>query len=187
MRHAGFVLVGGTSSRMGQDKALLPFRGTTLAGYAAQLVEDAAGSATLVGDPRLYGPLGYPVIQDTMPGAGPLGGIATALGASPADWNLIVACDMPGLTAKLLRALIEQAESDVGDCLVPHGASGCPEPLCAVYHRRCFGVIARALQCGVRKVTDGLAGLRVVEPSLEASGLFVNINTPQDWIPYSNA
>ena len=53
---------------MGRDKALLPFRGGALAQSVAQAVSEAAGSATLVGDPARYSGLGYPVIPDLYPG-----------------------------------------------------------------------------------------------------------------------
>src|SRR6058998_1400393 len=95
---AGFVLVGGRSSRMGRDKACLPLQGRTLLEHVAAAVAAAAGSVTLVGSPERYQNLGFRVIADSLPGCGPLGGIHTALGASPADWNLIVACDMPGIS-----------------------------------------------------------------------------------------
>jgi molybdopterin-guanine dinucleotide biosynthesis protein A len=90
---AGFVLVGGNSSRMGRDKARLPFHGTTLVEHVASTVADAAGSVTLVGAPERYASLGFPMLVDSRTGAGPLAGIHTALASSPAAWNLIVACD----------------------------------------------------------------------------------------------
>ena len=44
------------------------------------------------------------------------------------------------------------------------------QPLCAVYHRRCTAYIARSLDGGVRKVMDGLAGLKVqVAPAAASS------------------
>ena len=79
MRHTGFVLVGGKSSRMGRDKALLPWNGRTFAEHAAGIVAEACGSAALVGDPSLYGSFGYRVFADRFPGCGPIGGVLTAL------------------------------------------------------------------------------------------------------------
>src|SRR3981081_963293 len=76
---AGFVLVGGNSSRMGKDKARLPFGGGTLAEYVAKAVREAAGSVTLVGAPERYLSLGFPMLTDIRKGAGPLSGIHTAL------------------------------------------------------------------------------------------------------------
>lgn len=180
---AGFVLVGGRSSRMGRDKALLPFEGKTLGEYVAGVVLEAAGSVALIGDPSRYSHLGFPVVADSVLGCGPLGGIEAALCATHADWNLIVACDMPGVPAAFLRGLVNGA---AGDCVLARGPSARPEPLCAVYHRRCLPDIREALARGVRKVTDGLASLDVRYADGPAHW-FANVNTPEDWTLFSNA
>ena len=49
----GFVLVGGRSSRMGTDKALLPYNGVPLASHIAALLAPAVDQVYLVGgDPN---------------------------------------------------------------------------------------------------------------------------------------
>jgi molybdopterin-guanine dinucleotide biosynthesis protein A len=167
---------------MGCDKALLPFRGGLLVESVARAVRSAAGSAVLVGHPRLYQHPGYPAIPDLYPGAGPLGGILTALRHTAADWNLVAACDMPGLSADFLRLLIHAAD---GDAVVPMGPSGRPEPLCAVYHRRSRPVLERAFGRGVRSVRAALEDLRATLVSVPELAPFQNVNTPQDWAGYA--
>jgi molybdopterin-guanine dinucleotide biosynthesis protein A len=181
MSRAGFVLVGGDSARMGRDKALMPYGGTILVEWVAREVEAAAGSVTLVGPPELYRGLPYRVIPDLHAGCGPLGGIEAALSASAAEWNLIVACDMPGASAPFLSALLEEAEASGAECLIPVSGPERPEPLCAVYHRECLPVITSALEKNVRKVTYSLAGLRVAYRHVTMPGWAVNLNTPEDW------
>jgi len=183
---AGFVLVGGNSSRMGRDKAALPLRGRTMVELIAAAVAEAAGSATLIGPPERYASLGLPVIPDSRPGLGPLGGIHTALTGSAAAWNLIAACDLPEIRGAFLNELMDAAEESGADCLIPTGPSGQPEPLCAAYHSRCREAIGAALEHKVRKVTDGLTGLRVVTWPVRESNWFQNVNTPQEWRQYRN-
>jgi len=170
---------------MGRDKALLPFRGRALAAAIAQAVEKAAGHVTLVGNPALGAVTGYAAIADLHPGEGPLGGILTALRHTSADWNLIVGCDMPELTAPFLERLFEAAEASPAAILLPHGPSGLPEPLCAVYHRRALDAIEAAFNAGVRKLTAAFQGLEIQPYSVPEITPFQNVNTPQDWSVYA--
>jgi molybdopterin-guanine dinucleotide biosynthesis protein A len=164
------VLVGGRSSRMGRDKALLPFRDDALAQSVACVVCEAAGSGTLVGDPGRYGALGYTVIADLYAGEGPLGGILTAF-----------ACDMPQLEVEMLRGLIGIASRCEADALLPVGPTGRAEPLCALYRQRCLAAFQSSFAAGIRKVTPALESVRTVRlPGAEVS-CFQNVNTPEEW------
>ncbi|MDE3167158.1 MAG: molybdenum cofactor guanylyltransferase [Acidobacteriota bacterium] len=180
MSHSGYVLAGGLSRRMGRDKARLPFRGATLVDAVTAAVRAAAGSATLVGRPAPGG------IPDLYPGEGPLGGILTALHHSTAEWSLITACDLPGITPDLLSRLLAAARA-AGDCdaLLPHAPGGLPEPLCAVYRRTALPHLEERFLLGVRKVTLALEGLRVLHLEIGEREHFQNVNTPEDWAGYA--
>jgi molybdopterin-guanine dinucleotide biosynthesis protein A len=181
---AGFVLTGGRSSRMGRDKAVLPWGDATLVEHIARCVLAATGDGTafgdvtLVGAPERYAHLGLPTIADRYENCGPLGGLCTALEVTPAEWNLVVACDMPGVTVEFLSALFDAAEASGADCLVPE-ANGW-HPLCAVYRARARSAAKRQLLGKSLKMHDFLARLRVV--AWPSADVFVqNVNTPQDW------
>jgi molybdenum cofactor guanylyltransferase len=174
------VLAGGASSRMGRDKALLAYRETTLVEYVAQAVREAIGSVALIGNPDRYCDLGHAVYRDKVPGCGPLGGIYTALSVSPADWNLVVACDMPGISARALRGLIDPEAEPGRNCVMAVGSGGEPEPLCALYHRRCLPVLDRAILDKRLKMRDLVTELEAELRPLDAAAL-ANINTPDEW------
>jgi molybdopterin-guanine dinucleotide biosynthesis protein A len=165
---------------MGRDKATLPFHGAPLAEAVAAAVREAAGNATLVGHPTLDG------IPDLYPGEGPLGGILTALRHTTADYNLIVACDLPRVSPRVLRQLLEEAEA-VPDALalLPHTPGGRPEPLCSVYRAAALAELQRRFQEGVRKVTLALEGLPVHHLEITEPLHFQNVNTPEDWAEYA--
>jgi len=170
---------------MGTDKALLPFRGHPLARSLAELVERAAGGVVLAGNPDLGPQVGYPAIPDLYPGEGPLGGILTALAHTASDWNLVVACDMPGLTVEFLAGLLKAATGSGAGALVPVGPGGRLEPLCAVYHRRLHAPLGLAFARGVRKIMAALEEIDLCRWPVAETGVFQNVNTPEDWAPWT--
>jgi molybdopterin-guanine dinucleotide biosynthesis protein A len=185
MRAAGFVLVGGRSSRMGQDKALLQGRSGLLVEEVAEQVRAAAGSVVLIGDPQRYRHLNYECLPDRRPGMGPLAGIEGALLSGRGDRNLIVACDMPGLqSAWLHRLLMESAETE-SPCTVLLDGKGVIQPLCAVYRSGCLPAIQKAICERRLKLLDVVDELspRTVAISHPVS----NVNTPEEWAAWQEA
>jgi molybdopterin-guanine dinucleotide biosynthesis protein A len=183
MRRAAYVLVGGRSSRMGSDKALLRWGSATLVEHVAGAARAAAGSVTLVGAPERYAHLGYPTLADAEANRGPLGGIVTALAATSADWNLILACDMPNVSAELLNCLFTAAETGCAevDCVAPAHEAG-TEPLCAVYHRRALPALRAALEANRLKMQAVVRSLRTRLWRAGDPSLFRNVNTPEEWL-----
>ena len=166
---------------MGRDKALLPWKGSTLIQSVAGEVFQAAGSATLVGSPELYGNLGFPVIADRITGCGPLGGLHAALAAKRADWNLIVACDMPAVTHRMLAELLAAAEESGAEALVPSTPDGW-QPLCAVYHASLLPAVEAAIRSKRLKMQDFVSSIQARFWPAPDAALFRNLNTPQQFM-----
>jgi len=192
---AGFILAGGASSRMGRDKGLLDFGGVPLILHTARLIEPLVAEVAVVGSLDRYTNLGLHVIADDVQiqsgpdqsGYGPLAGIATALAATRSPWNLVLACDMPYLSAEWLNWLLSRAMRSRGEAVIPRSERGI-EPLAAIYRRECGAKVAAALARGVRKVSDAIDELRVdyIYPSdwrkLDPGGLVLrNMNAPRDY------
>jgi molybdopterin-guanine dinucleotide biosynthesis protein A len=188
MQSSGFVLAGGASKRMGQPKALLPYRGTTLVEHVAKIVAEATGSVapasvTVIGDPGSLGHLGLPVFPDELPSYGPASGIYTALRVTNTDWNLVVACDMPAVTADLLRVLLLRAETAERNCVAATGPYGQPEPLCAVYHRRCLPALSRSIRDKRLRMRDFVKEIGAIWVPVDKLAL-ANVNTPAEWAEF---
>jgi molybdopterin-guanine dinucleotide biosynthesis protein A len=184
---AAFVLAGGASTRMGRDKALLELCGEPMVVRAAHLAEPHVASVAVVAPADRYAALELPVLPDRWPGAGPLGGIVTALSSTKSDWNLIIGCDLPYLTSEWFAWFIPCAINSQAHAVVPESRRGL-EPLAALYHRACAAALTAALERGVRRVTDGLAEVLVERvraaewQGLDPSGrLFDNMNTLEDY------
>jgi len=108
-RLGAIILVGGASSRMGQDKALLDWGGQRAVNRVADLGR-ALGAKTVL---TAGGDYGLPFVLDPSPQAGPVGGIVAAadrLKQEGCHRALILAVDAPTLTSVDLAPLLEPAE-----------------------------------------------------------------------------
>ena len=108
---AGFVLAGGQSSRMGQDKALVPFAGQPLIVHALGILS-AAGLKVSIAGARSGLASFAPVVEDlaSQTGLGPLAGICSAL-ASVDDvaYRYFIPVDLPLLPSSLIAYLLHHA------------------------------------------------------------------------------
>jgi molybdenum cofactor guanylyltransferase len=181
-----FVLAGGKSSRMGQDKAFLEFEGRTLLQRALALARLVAPEVCIVGDAQKFSSFGS-VVEDIFRDHGPLGGIHAALKASHTDLNLMLAVDLPFMEARFLQHLITQARADSALATVPRSSDGW-QPLCAIYRRGFANLAEKSLRDGVNKIDPlfAVAQTRVVDKSelLQhgfSNEMFRNLNTPEEW------
>jgi molybdopterin-guanine dinucleotide biosynthesis protein A len=192
---AAYILAGGKSSRMGEDKSLLEFDGVPQIVRSVELVRPFVNSVTIVVSRPRYAALGFREIKDQFSGfggtgsvgAGPLAGIAAALSDSDSSWNLILACDLPHLSEPWVDRMLRRAMSSADQVVLPRTDRGV-QPLAAVYHSSCREHIRAVLASGMRKVTEAVSGLRadVVDESewqdIDSPGLVLtNMNTPEDY------
>lgn len=170
---------------MGRDKALLAYHGTSLLEHVASIVEQVSGDVVIIGDPGRYGHFGYKIYPDQVPACGPMGGIYTALGVTAHDWNVVVACDMPFISARVLQALIARCPASQAASIAAIGRAGELEPLCAVYHRRCRPILNDAIQERRFRMRDLIGELDVETVAVDPAAL-ANVNTPAEWAQLDN-
>jgi molybdenum cofactor guanylyltransferase len=170
---------------MGRDKAFVELDGLTLLARALALMRSLTSDVRIVGDTAKFREFA-PVVEDIFRDCGPLGGIHAALRGSPTEWNLMLAVDVPFVSAEFLRFLIAQAgESKAMVTVAQVGEKR--QPLCAVYRREFADIAEAALQAGRYKI-DALFAAEMTrlieEPELSAAGfsveMFRNLNTPEE-------
>lgn len=183
------IQAGGQSSRMGQDKALMPFLGQPLVERLARRLAGASDELLVTTNrPQGYGFLGLPLVPDVIAGQGALGGLYTALWAAHSDCVAVVACDMPFVLPALLQAQRALLESEGVDVVIPRSLEGL-EPLHAVYRREvCLPVVKAALRDGERKMISWFPKVRVREMTPEEVAVidpafhsFFNVNDPAEF------
>jgi len=178
------ILTGGRASRMGGvRKATLRVGGVPIIERQLAALRRVADPVFLVTSAEAQPEADLDVVRDQFPDRGALGGIYTAIVASPHARTLVVACDMPFLTA----ALLEHMAGIDADLVIPRTERGY-EPLCAIYSRACVEPIRERLARGALEASRLPQGVRVAEVGPETLAaydpdglLFVNVNTPHDY------
>lgn len=183
---SGIILAGGSSHRMGIDKASLSVRGETLLARTVRIMSEVSDDILVIGRARGDDDLGARYFADDLPDAGPLGGLLTGLRRARYPYALAVACDMPFLDAAVPRLLLKVAKGY--DAAVPrlHGRA---QPTLAIYSRSSVDAIERQIARRDLTLRSLLATLRVrwieeeeIGPADPGSRSFRNVNTPHDWL-----
>jgi molybdenum cofactor guanylyltransferase len=186
------ILAGGQATRFGgRDKSALVVEGRTIFDRQISELSAIASEILLVGALRPAVPDSrITPVPDLRPGHGPLGGLHSALTAAHGEPVVVIACDMPYISAALLAYLAgladPAADPDGRVAVVPKTERGY-HPLCAAYTRAVIEPIERRLTAGRLTMTDLLADVRLrVVPADELARfgdphrLLANVNTPAE-------
>ncbi|MBD2122557.1 molybdenum cofactor guanylyltransferase [Trichocoleus sp. FACHB-262] len=190
MSLAAIVLAGGQSSRMGQDKALIPVQGVPLLRHVCDVAAECTNEIYVVTPwPQRYRELlpnscrfvqERPLHQDIHP-QGPLVGFAQGLAQVQTDWVLLLACDLPRLRGEVLQGWAQQLDTvpELAIAFVPYHAQGW-DPLCGFYRRSCLPLLNAFISRGGRSFQRWLDHNEVQAiPDADKRMLF-NCNTPND-------
>ena len=197
-RFLGAALAGGRSRRFGRDKAVEEIGGVSLVERTVRALRGAAAEVVVISDREL--PVSVVRLPDLRSAAGPLAGIETALTRArerDLDGALVLACDMPLVSAATLTALVAAAASGAvavaaaggggaggrdgagGRRDVQSGSRHAFEPLCAAYPLGVLADVSALLDEGARAagaLFERVGGEVVECPSKE----LLNVNTQAD-------
>lgn len=196
----GFVLAGGKSSRMGEDKALLRFGGRPMVEIAVEKLRGFCAEVTIAGNREDL--VGFaPVVGETRVGVGPAAGVESGLKAATEEWAMFVPVDVPLVPGELLRgwaeAVLEEAAAGCGVSYLQ--VLGERQPAFCMVRRDYGAQVSKAIEAGERKLAaiwrgldeDGGSGWlwacdaarfapTVGGTKLEVGNWFSNVNTPEE-------
>jgi len=184
-----YILIGGRSSRFGQDKATFEFEGEMLAARAARICEEAFPGTKARFVSRTSGTfVDRVMIADIYPDRGGAGAVHAALTDARTPWIFVLACDLPFVTPEFVVKLSEYID-EISGCVVPVQPDGRWQPLCAFYRTdMCLRIFEMAISGHEQPSLRAIA--KTAEPRIvefgeysdlpDAGRLLTNVNTIAD-------
>lgn len=191
-KKGAIILCGGKSSRMGRDKATLPFGPELMLQRVVRLLSEVVDSSSIIvvsAEGQILPPLPpeIRVVHDEAPGRGPLEGLAAGLKAVPNHIEAVYAtsCDVPLMATEFVRAMFDYLGNH--EIAVPVEGQF-HHPLAAVYRPRVLPVVKQLLAANnlrprflfdeVSTIEVEVESLREFDPTLST---LMNLNRPEDY------
>ncbi|MFK8044480.1 MAG: molybdenum cofactor guanylyltransferase [Crocinitomicaceae bacterium] len=138
------ILAGGHSRRMGEDKGLIEVKGKAIIQYLIETCQIISKNMIIISNSEHYNVFGYPVYSDIIKNIGPIGGLYTGLHNSVNDWNIVLSCDVPLVSAQLLRKLAESRNEEKFAGVAAHQER--IHPTIGLYHKNFIPTIKNVIK-----------------------------------------
>jgi molybdopterin-guanine dinucleotide biosynthesis protein A len=180
---------GGKSTRMGTDKAIMPFLGKPLIHRLRdRFLELGSELLVITNNQTGYDDLDIPIYRDLIPDRGALGGLLTALSIASQPYVGLIAADMPFADPDLFSYQLEVISKDDWDAILPSTSNGI-EPFHALYRvETCLPLVKKAIDDDLWKMVSwhDQAQIKILDPELtrkitRSKHTFFNLNTPEDF------
>ena len=158
----GLVLAGGESRRMGRDKGEITYHRLSQREHVFGMLRHYCDDVYVSCNAAQRAEMALPSIEDRFLGIGPMGGILSAFQSDPDAAWLVVACDLPFLSAASLDRLVESRDPSALASAF-RDAAGLPEPMVAIWEPRAYpellGALGEGMTCPRKILIQSGAGL----------------------------
>jgi molybdopterin-guanine dinucleotide biosynthesis protein A len=173
------IFAGGKSSRMGRDKALLPFGGYgTLAEYQYRRLLPLFSSVHIGAKTDKF-PFDAPLILDTEGVYAPTAGLLAAFEALQSDF-FALAVDTPFVDEAVIAELVEAYLHEEADAVIARSHSGA-HPMCGIYTRALVPKLEAMAGEGNHRLQSLLKTARTRFVDFAEDTPFFNMNTPEEY------
>jgi len=172
-----YILAGGKSSRMGEDKGLKLLHGKPMIRYVIEALTPCFPHIKISTSNSEYSVFGYEWVSDIIPEKGPMGGIYTALKNSSGDDVFIISCDMPYISETSVNSLLQQKNglATVAVC------NGRIQPLFGIYGKSLIPLLEEKIEQNQLGMGAFLQEINATFVDINNEDGFLNINTPDDF------
>lgn len=175
----GLVLVGGKSTRMGEDKAQLSYHGMPQSDFAVQLLEEK-GLETFVSVRAHQKIENHKTITDAFVGLGPFGAICSAFMKNPNEAYLVLATDLPYVSAEVIESLLEKRNPKKTATAIKGKSAKFMEPLITIWEPKAYPILLNYLAQGYSCPRKILINSEVEIVEID-DALIRNVNTPDEF------
>jgi len=178
-----FVLAGGKSSRMGEDKGLMLLGEKPMIAYVLDTVSKLNLPVKIIANSEKYKELGFEVVKDIVPGMGPMGGLYTAFHYNCRPYIFLLSCDSPFITLLAAERLLNKSEKKP---VTTAEVMTKINPLFAVYHHSLQQKIGSCMANNQLKMKDMILSVNSKQVNMDdllatEPFLFFNINNKTDF------
>lgn len=176
----GIVIAGGLSSRMHADKGNLSFNGLTFIEHIFEAMDQLVGEKILVSDHPEHQDYPVKIVADEIKNQGPLAAIYSGLKVSQTEVNLILSCDIPLITQKLLEPILQFEKGFEAIIYVMDQQN---QPLIGAYKKSIIPKIEEQMKRNRWSLRDLISKLKVkyIEVDECDATLLKNYNYPIDY------
>jgi len=173
------IFAGGKSSRMGEDKALLPFGGyPTLTEFQYARLGTLFQKVYISAKDNKFD-FDCTVIKDTYKESSPLVGIISVFETLNVEEVFILSVDAPFVNRDTMEKLVAHNENGL-DAIVAQSPSGV-QPLCGLYKKSVLPLAYEQLEKDNHKLSDLLRLANTLYVKFDEDLPFTNLNHPKEY------
>jgi molybdenum cofactor guanylyltransferase len=177
-----FILAGGKSLRMGEDKGLALLNGSPMIASIIKTLQSIPLEVKLITENPDYTQFCLPLYKDTIKNKGPMGGLMTALEQTSVAYVLLMGCDMPFISIKAINHLIDNS---IENKITVAETNGFINPLLAIYPKSILPELKVYLEYERLKMQDFISSqnhhiIKMDHFEIAEPDAFTNINTREE-------